>query len=91
MRLRLVIFAERAEPDVAKADGVPVLVKFDGAGFLPLVVVPDRAMAGIADEFSPAMHDHAVVQDRGVRFPGELAVGVPARTLEPVRIDFAND
>src|SRR5688500_12225719 len=72
-----------ADPDVAEADGVAVLVQLDRAlGAAGLVVVAEVLVAGGAEELGLVVDQDAVVEDGGAGFAGDLAAFVPARAFE---------
>ena len=77
-RLGLVVFAQRADPDIPEADGITVFVEFDkaarGVGF---IVIPEAAVGCAAVEFLAVVDDHSVVNDGDVGFLGELTAFIP--------------
>src|SRR3954453_12453332 len=76
---RLVVLAQGPNPDIPKAHGIAVFVKFDETvGRLRVLVISIAAVVGGAKKLRPMMNNHAVVQDGYESGFDQLFVGIPA-------------
>ena len=79
MKDLFVVRADVANPDIAKAHRVAVVLQVDlSLRRVRRVIIADSSMRGVSQEFSFVMQEHTVMNDRYAGFLHQ-GIAVPAR------------